>query len=62
MGVDRIGEAGDRTSEGQAAGLCWAGLTVGSLARNVARGETRRMGKKVSSDKKLTGWEDGRRY
>jgi hypothetical protein len=38
MGVDRICEIGDRASEGQAAGVYGAGLTVGSLARTGARG------------------------
>ena len=33
MGVDTIGEVGDRTSEGQAAGMYGAGFTVGCLAR-----------------------------
>ena len=32
MGVDRIGEVGDRASEGQAAGVYGAGFTAGSLA------------------------------
>ena len=32
MGVDRIGEVGDRASEGQAAGVCGAGFTAGSMA------------------------------
>ena len=33
MGVDRISEFGDRTSEGQAAGVYWTDFTAGSLAR-----------------------------
>ena len=32
MGVDGIGEVGDRASEGQAAGVYGAGFTAGSLA------------------------------
>ena len=32
MGVDRIGEVGDRASEGQTVGVCGAGFTIGSLA------------------------------
>ena len=32
MGLDRIGEIGDRASEGQAAGVYGAGFTAGSLA------------------------------
>ena len=30
QGVDRIGEDGDRSSEGQAAGVYWEGFTAGS--------------------------------
>ena len=41
MGVDGIGEVGDRASEGQAAGVYGAGFTVGSLAGKGARGGTR---------------------
>ena len=37
MGLDGIGEVGDRASEGQAAGVYGAGLTVGSLAGKGAR-------------------------
>ena len=33
MGVDKIGEVGDRASEGEAAGVYGAGFTVESLAR-----------------------------
>ena len=33
MGVDGIGEVGDRASEGQAAGVYGTGFTAGSLAR-----------------------------
>ena len=40
MGVDRIGEVGDRTSGGQAVGMYVAGFTAGSLARVGARGGT----------------------
>ena len=54
MGVDRIGEIGDRASEGQCAGVYGAGFTVGSQTRKGARGGTRGTEKKVSSDKKLT--------
>ena len=32
MDVDRRGEVGDRASEGQAAGVYWAGFTAGSMA------------------------------
>ena len=53
MGVDRIGEVGDRASEGQVAGVYGAGFTVGSLARKGARGGMRVTGNKVSSDKEL---------
>ena len=52
MGLDRIGEVGDRAS-GQAAGYYGAGFTVGSLAGKGARGRTRGTGNKVSSDKEL---------
>ena len=38
MGLDRIGEIGDRASEGQAAGVYGAGFTAGSLARVGALG------------------------
>ena len=53
MGVDRIGEVGDRASEGQAAGMYEAGYTVGSPAGKRARGGTRVTGDKVSIDKEL---------
>ena len=33
MGVDRICEVGDRTNEGQAAGVHGAGFTAGSLEK-----------------------------
>ena len=33
MGMEMIDEVGDRTSEGQAAGVYGAGSTVGSLAK-----------------------------
>ena len=51
MDVDRIGEVCDRGNEGQAAGVYGACFTVGFLARKGARGRSREMGKKVSSDK-----------
>ena len=54
QGVDRIGEVGDRASEGQATGVYGAGFTAGSLARKRARGKMRETGNKVSSDKELT--------
>ena len=54
MGVDGIGEVGDRASEGQAAGVFGADFTAGSLARKGARGGLRGMANKVSSDKELT--------
>ena len=53
MGVDGLSEIGDRASERQAVGVYGAGLTAGSLARKGARGGTRWMGNKVSSDKEL---------
>ena len=53
MGVDGIDEAGDRASEGQAAGVYRTGFTVGSLVGKGARGGTRGMGNKVSFDKEL---------
>ena len=59
MGVDRIGEVGDRATEGQIAGVYGAGLTVGPLARKGARSGQSGTGNKVSSDKELTelgGW------
>ena len=37
MGVDRIGEVGDMTTEGQAAGVYEAGFTAGSQASEGAR-------------------------
>ena len=40
MGVDRIGEVGNRASQGQAAGVYGAGFTVESLARVGARSGT----------------------
>jgi hypothetical protein len=49
MGVDGIGEVGDRTSERQAAGVYAAGFTAGSVAGKGARGRTSGMGNKVSS-------------
>ena len=53
MGVDGIGEFGDRASEGQAAGVYGAGFTAGSLAGKGDRGGTRGTGNKVSFDKEL---------
>ena len=41
MAVDRIGEVGDRASEGQAAGVYGAGFTEESLAKVGARGGMR---------------------
>ena len=40
MGVDGIGEVGDRANERQAAGVYGAGFTSGSLAGKGARGGT----------------------
>jgi hypothetical protein len=54
MGVDGIGEVGDRASEGQAAGVYEAGFTVGFLAGKGARGGLRGMGSKVWSDEEYT--------
>ena len=51
MSADRIGEVGDRASEGQTAGVYRAGFTAGSLARKGARSGTREKENKVSSDK-----------
>ena len=53
MGVDGIGEVGDRASEGQAAGVYGAGFAAGSLSGKGARGGTRWMGNKVIFDKEL---------
>ena len=53
MGVNRMGEVGDRAIEGQAAGVYGAGFTAGSLARIGARGGMRGTGNKISSDKEL---------
>ena len=49
MGVDRIGEVGDRTSEGQSAAVYGAG----PLARLETGGGTRQPGIKVSSQNSL---------
>ena len=38
MGLEGIGETGDRASEGQAPGVYGADFTVGSLERKGARG------------------------
>ena len=46
--MDRIGEVGDRASEGQAAGVYLIGFTAGSLTRKGARDGLRRMGNKVN--------------
>jgi hypothetical protein len=46
MGVDRIGEVGDRAIRGQAVGVYGAGFTVGSLTRKGARGGMRGTGNK----------------
>ena len=53
MGVDGIGEVGDRASEGQAAGLYGAGFTAWYLAGKGARGGMRGMENKVGFDKEL---------
>ena len=53
MGVDRIGEVGDRASAGHAAGVYRTGFTAGFLARKGVRGRTRGTGNKVSSDNEL---------
>ena len=54
VGVDKIGEVGDRASEGQAAEVYGTSFTAESLASKGARGELRGTGNKVSSDKGLT--------
>ena len=38
MGVDKIGEVGNRASEGEAAGVYGAGFTAGSVARKKSQG------------------------
>ena len=48
MDADRIGEVGDRASEGKAAGVYGAGFTV---ARKGVRGGTRGTGNKVKFEK-----------
>jgi hypothetical protein len=53
MCADKIGEIGDRASEGQATGVYGAGFTVGPLTRKGARGGLRGTGNKVISDKEL---------
>ena len=53
QGVDRIGEIGDRASEGQATGVYGTGFTTISLARKGARSGLMGTGN-VSSDKELT--------
>ena len=53
LGVDRIGEVGDRANEGEGAGVYGAGFTVGSLAGKGTRGGMRWTGNKVSFDKEL---------
>ena len=53
MGADRIGEFGDRSSEGQTAGMYGTGFTLESLLRVGARDRTRRPEMKVGSDKEL---------
>ena len=47
MGVDRIGEVGDRAIEEHAAGVYGAGFTAGSLARKGAMGGARGIGNEV---------------
>ena len=58
MGVDGIGEIGDRASEGQAAGVYGARFTAGSLAGKGARGGTRGTGTKLVLTR---SWEGCRR-
>ena len=53
MGVDGIGEVGDRASEGQAAGVFRTGFIVGSLARVGVRNRTWGLGIEVHSDEEL---------
>ena len=53
MGVDRIGEVGDRAIEEHAAGVYGAGFTAGSLARKGDKDGARGTGSKVSSEKEL---------
>ena len=54
MSGDRIGEIGDKGSEGQAAGVYGAGFIAWPLAGKGARGGLKGMGNKVSSYKELT--------
>ena len=51
--ADRIGEIGDRASEGQAAGVYGTGFTGGFLTRKGARVGTRVTGNNFISDKEL---------
>ena len=51
QGVYRLGEVGDKASEGQAAGVYGGGFTAETLARKGARGGRRN---KLSSEKELT--------
>ena len=44
ISVDKIGEIGDRASEGQAVGVYGAGFTARSLAEKGAKGGTRDRG------------------
>ena len=54
MDVDRVGEAGERTCEGQAARMYGTGFTAGSLGRVVVRDMTRRPGIEVGSDEEYS--------
>jgi hypothetical protein len=54
MHVDMKGEAGDRASDGQAAGVYDNDFTAGSLKRVAARDRTWRLGIEVGSDKELS--------
>ena len=51
--MDRIGEVGDRASEGKAAWVYGTGITAGSLARIGARYRMKGLGIKAGSDKEF---------
>ena len=49
MGVNRVNDVDDRSSERLAAGVYWKGFAVGTLASVGARGKMRGRGIKISS-------------